>query len=202
MPLLTELFPQRSKPSRSAKKAHGRAGGLGVCVLPSIPESPALQVPKRSPAQTRAAPFLCKLPLRKIFSPRASASGSKAVMDSFIYENWRVHPRGPAPRWAFEDDRARGRESLCERLDKRPGEDAHKRSVSREGLGDQRHGNGTRRRCSAVIRGGRSKGRKRKEGHALAEPGKEMKSLSIRDFYKRCKIDCWKKINGCSVFKA
>ncbi|KAJ8412802.1 hypothetical protein AAFF_G00117530 [Aldrovandia affinis] len=206
MPLWGDLFPQWSTHCRSPK-VPGRSEGSGVCVLPSIPESPALQDQqglRRSPVRTRTSPFLYSLQLRKALSP-PRPSGSKSVMDSFIYEDWRVHPLGPAPRWAFEDhcpgdSEEPGKQgSLQER-----GQDALKHSVTRGGPSDQDHGNRARHSgrgsCLTAIRGGHSKGHGQQEGHSLTESSN--KSLSIYDFYKCCKIDCWNKINNCGVFKA
>ncbi|KAJ8360028.1 hypothetical protein SKAU_G00165530 [Synaphobranchus kaupii] len=171
MPVRTEIFPQLGKRSQSPK-VPGRSEGPGVCVLPSIPESPALQGQTQSPVRTRTSPSLYILPLWKVFSPPRQ-SGSKAVMDSFIYENWRVHPCNHAPRRAFEDDRQcsggeRGkRESLDERPVKLWVEDALKRSAAREAPDDQCIGNRARRcgvSCSTIISEGvdpRAAGRRR-----------------------------------------
>ncbi|KAI1894713.1 hypothetical protein AGOR_G00118580 [Albula goreensis] len=210
MPIRREPFPHWSRHSRSPT-VPSRSQGVGVCVLPCIPESPTLQDSRKglshAPVRTRTSPFLYSLPLRKAFSP-PRPSGSKAVMDSFIYENWRVHPHGPTPRRAFEDNCVEQgkRGSLYDRPLRCRGEDALKHSVTRGSSSDQCHGNRPRRygggSCSTIIRSSRTKDHEQQENHVLTDSSNKMKSLSVYDFYKRCKIDCWNKINSCSVFKS
>ncbi|KAJ8248162.1 hypothetical protein GJAV_G00238990 [Gymnothorax javanicus] len=208
MPLLAKMFPQRSKRPRSSTTAGRSEGRRALRILPRTLECPALQGLSRSPAWTWKVPLLCRIPLSKVSSPYRG-SGSKLVIDSFIYENWRVHPHSPVPRMAFEDelpcdigDHGKG-ESDREKSAKHRDADALKRSVSGEGPSIQLRGIGARR-CSgggsAVMRRGRSKGQT--EGHEPAEPRNKMKSVNIRDFYKRCKIDGRKKMRGSGVFKA
>ncbi|XP_066549148.1 uncharacterized protein LOC136715695 [Amia ocellicauda] len=207
-------MPHYSNPRRYG--ARRRSNSTGVCILPSIPEYPGFQdikVSRSLPLSPNSSPVLLEPPPKRSPSPPTHFQ-SNVVVKSLIYKSLKCQevvstqnhklPQQDLGNWPGGFHEQNLEDYFNARLTELRNPDMHKRPSGRTGLPRYGHSRQVRRRnsCTALLVGTATKDYEHLESRTQAECDSKVKPLSVFDFYKRCKIDCWNKINSWRVFKS
>ncbi|XP_015203148.1 uncharacterized protein [Lepisosteus oculatus] len=196
--------------------ARRRSNSTGVCILPSIPEYPGFQdikVSRSLPASANSSPVFQDLPHKRSLASPPRFEGNSAVrpitcesLKSQEIANGTEsnHLSQDLGDWNGGFHEQNMQDYFSQRLMELKNIESHHSPNARSGLTQQCHSRRMCRRnsCAAIITGPVPKYYEQLESRSQMERGSKVKSLSVLDFYKRCKTDCWNKINSWRVFKS